>query len=101
MCLGAYFTFSGSPPAAELTVLFNKPFRRLRNKKWGSAADSPPAGAEEAEKEDVEEVEHRESQKEESRSTVGGGEQMETDDCEVPGTEAPPLFLWKQKDDKN
>lgn len=73
-------------------MLFNKPFRRLRNKKWADAADSPPAGTEE-EKEDGEEVEHRESQKEESRSRVGGGEQMETDDCEVPGTEAPPLSL--------
>lgn len=74
-------------------MLFNKPFRRLRNKKWGDAADSPPAGAEEEENEDGEEVEHRESQKEESRSRVGGGEQMETDDCEVPGTEASPLSL--------
>lgn len=78
-------------------MLFNKPFRRPRNKKWGNAADSPAARAEEEEKEDGEEVEQSETHKKESRSRVGGGEQMETDDCEVPGTEAPPLSLQTKR----
>lgn len=74
----------------ELTLLFNEPLRRLRSKKRSKPADSPSAGAEE---DDSEVVERGESQQEGSRRGVEAGEEMETEDTEVPGSEAPPSFL--------
>lgn len=74
----------------ELTLLFNEPLRCLRSKKRSKPANSPTAGAEEDDSEVVEEVERGESQQEGSRRVVEAGEEMETEDTEVPGSEAPP-----------
>lgn len=71
-------------------MLFNESPRRLRSKKRSDPADSPSARAEGDDNEVVEEVEQRESQQEGSTGVAEAGEDMETEDTEVPGSEAHP-----------
>lgn len=74
----------------ELKFLFHEPFRRLRRKKRSERPDSPSAGAEEDDNKEAEEVEQRESRQEASRGVAEAEEEMETEDTEVPGSQAPP-----------